>query len=99
MKLRIAGLLILGASLVPLAIAATDSAAPLVNDSPITAKVKEKLTADKMNNVEVATDKKGEVWLSGTVDSQSLADNAVDAAKSIQGVKAVHSYIEVKKQG
>ncbi len=97
MKLRIAGLLILGASLVPLAIAATDSAT-LVSNSPITAKVKEKLTAEKMNNIEVETDKKGEVWLSGTVDSQSVADNAVDAAKSIQGVKAVHSYIKVKTQ-
>lgn len=96
MKTRFACLLIFGVLVGPFAFAATDSA-DFVKNSPITTKVKEKLSTDRMNNVEVETDRKGEVWLSGTVDSQSVADNAVDVAKSIQGVKAVHSYIEVKK--
>lgn len=96
MKTRLACLLIFGVLVGPFAFAATDSA-DFVKDSAITTKVKEKLSTDRMNNIEVETDRKGEVWLSGTVDSQSVADNAVDIAKSIQGVKAVHSYIEVKK--
>ena len=95
-KTRFAWLLIFGALVGPFAFAATDSA-DFVKESPITTKVKEKLAADRMNNIEVETDRKGEVWLSGTVDSQSVADTAVDIAKSTQGVKAVHSYIEVKK--
>jgi hyperosmotically inducible periplasmic protein len=98
MKMRIAGLLVFSALLAPFAMAATDSGA-FVKDSPITTKVKEKLTADKMNGIDVETDRRGEVWLSGTVDSQAVADDAVDMAKSVSGVKAVHSYIEVKKQG
>ena len=95
MKTRFACLLIFGVLVGPFAFAATDS--DFVKASPITTKVKEKLSADRMNNIEVETDRKGEVWLSGTVDSQSVADTAVDIAKSTQGVKAVHSYIEVKK--
>jgi osmotically-inducible protein OsmY len=98
MKARITGWLIFAALLGPVAMAATDSAA-FVKDSPITAQVKEKLAADKMSSIDVDTDKKGEVWLSGTVDSQSVADNAVEVAKATKGVKAVHSYIEVKKNG
>jgi hypothetical protein len=101
MKTHIAGWLILGALLGPAAMASTDSAA-FVQDSAITAKVKAKLTSDITSNlsrIEVDTDKKGEVWLSGTVDSQSAADGAVQIAKAIEGVSAVHSYIEVKKEG
>jgi osmotically-inducible protein OsmY len=98
MKTRFAGWLILAALLGPAAMAATDSAA-FVKDSPITAKVKEKLTADKMSSIDVDTDKKGEVWLSGTVESQSVAENAVEVAKATKGVNAVHSYIEVKSNG
>jgi hyperosmotically inducible protein len=110
MNTRIAGCLILCALIGPAAIAAsnsetrsdTHSAAAFVSNSAITAKVKANLTADTTSNlssVDVDTDKKGEVWLSGTVDSQSVADNAVQIAKSTKGVAAVHSYIEVKKGG
>ena len=73
-----------------------------MKDSAITTKVKAKLTADHTSNlsrIEVDTDKKGEVWLSGTVESQSAADGAVQIAKATEGVSAVHSYIEVKKEG
>ena len=38
-------------------------------------------------------------WLSGTVASQSVAEDAVQIAKTTKGVKAVHSYIDVKKEG
>ena len=101
MKTHIAGYLIVGALLAPAAMASTDSAA-FVKDSAITTKVKANLTAEQTSNlsrVDVDTDKKGEVWLSGTVESQSAADGAVQIAKAIKGVNAVHSYIEVKKEG
>jgi hyperosmotically inducible protein len=101
MKTRIAICITLGALLGPLAMASTGNAA-FVSDSAITTQVKAKLTADHASNlarIDVETDKKGEVWLSGTVDSQSVADNAVQIAKTIKGVSAVHSYIEVKTAG
>ena len=98
MKTPIVVFLLVGALLGPVAIAATDSDA-FVKDSTITTAVKQKLTGDQMSTIEVETDSKGEVWLSGTVESQSVADNAVEIAKATKGVKAVHSYIEVKKQG
>jgi hyperosmotically inducible protein len=66
--------------------------------SPITNSVKAKLGEDKaFASIEVDTDKQGEVWLSGTVDSKDLAERAVDEAKNTKGVKAVHDYIEVRK--
>ena len=98
MKVRAVHFLLAGALLGSGAVAATDSAA-FVSDSPITAQVKEKLKGDGMSAIEVETDKKGEVWLSGTVASQSVAEDAVQIAKTTKGVKAVHSYIEVKKEG
>ena len=62
-KTRFAWLLIFGALVGPFAFAATDSA-DFVKESPITTKVKEKLSADRMNNIEVETDRKGEVqWV------------------------------------
>jgi hyperosmotically inducible periplasmic protein len=108
MKTRIAGCLVLCALVGPAAMAASNSdtqsdthaAAGFVPNSAITAKVKANLSADRTSNlssIDVDTDKKGEVWLSGTVDSQSAADNAVEVAKQTKGVTAVHSYIEVKK--
>jgi osmotically-inducible protein OsmY len=34
-----------------------------------------------------------------TVASQSVAEDAVQIAKTTKGVKVVHSYIEAKKEG
>jgi hyperosmotically inducible periplasmic protein len=81
----------------------TDRSHPgaFVADSAITTKVKAKLTADHASNlarVHVDTDKNGEVWLSGTVESQSVAANAVKIAKSTEGVRAVHNDIKVEKE-
>jgi hyperosmotically inducible protein len=109
MKTRIAACLILGALLGPAAIAATnpdsdtDRSHPgtFVADSAITTKIKAQLTADHASNlarVHVDTDKNGEVWLSGTVESQSLAANAVKIAKTTEGVRAVHNDIKVEKE-
>lgn len=74
-----------------------------VKDLEITAKVKgtfirEKLFGDKdpsTMGVKVMT-KKGIVYLTGTVDNQTEADNAAKLAKSIPGVKRVDSKLEVK---
>lgn len=109
MKIQIAAYLILGALLGPAALAGTnpdsdtDRSHPsaFVADSAITTKVKAKLTADHASNlarVHVDTDKHGEVWLSGTVESQSVAANAVKIAKSTEGVRAVHDGIKVEKE-
>ena len=71
-------------------------------DMVITAKVRgtyiqEKLFSDKdisVTEINVET-KNGIVYLSGTVDSQEKANNAVNLAKSISGVKSVESKIVV----
>ena len=109
MKLQIAGYLVLGALLGPAVAQATtpdsdtDRSHPgtFVADSAITTKVKAKLTADHASNlarVHVDTDKNGEVWLSGTVESQTVAANAVKIAKSTEGVRAVHDDIKVEAE-
>jgi len=107
MKTHIAIGLIVGALLGPgIALAVdsdTDRAHPgaFVKDSAITTKVKAKLTADHMSSlakVHVDTDKNGEVWLSGTVESEKVAANAVQLAKSTEGVRAVHSDIKVEAE-
>jgi len=73
------------------------------NDAEITAKIKgtfvrEKLFGDKdisVMDVKVTTTN-GVVYLTGVVDNQAEADNAVKLAKSINGVKNVDSKLEVK---
>jgi hyperosmotically inducible periplasmic protein len=78
--------------------AESEAQAGFVKNSPITTKVKNQLESDRsLSGIEVETDKHGEVWLSGSVDSKDLADRAVSIAKDTQGVKAVHDYIEVAK--
>ena len=108
MKKHLATSLVIGALFGPaMALATTDSdtdrsdPGTFVKDSAITTKVKAKLTADHMSSlarVHVDTDKNGEVWLSGTVESQSVAANAVQIAKATEGVRAVHSEIKVEKE-
>lgn len=75
----------------------------LLDDAVITAKVKgkfiqEKLFKDKkvaVITVSVETTN-GVVHLSGTVDNQAEANNAVTIAKSVKGVKSVKSTIKVQ---
>lgn len=74
--------------------------AAYMEDSLITAKIKTKLAAEKVSSlghIKVDTDNKGAVTLSGSVDSQALADKAVAIARGTEGVTAVTSTIKVVK--
>jgi hyperosmotically inducible periplasmic protein len=71
-----------------------------VKDSAITTKIKAKLADEKMSslmNVSVDTDNRGEVFLSGKVKTQREADKAVALAHETEGVTAVTSSIQVRK--
>jgi hyperosmotically inducible protein len=96
----------IGSMLAPVIAHATDSdsdrAHPVtfVKDSVITTKVKAKLAAEhpaSLAQIKVDTDRKGHVFLSGTVGSQADADKAVSIATATDGVTAVSSTIRVKK--
>ena len=105
-RLSIAGVVVgalLGSGVAIAADSDTDRSNPeaFVKDSAITTKVKAKLTADHMSSlarIHVDTDKEGVVWLSGTVESQNVAANAVQIAKATEGVRSVHSDIKVEKE-
>ncbi len=102
MTCLIAGALF-GSGVVMAADSDTDRSDPtaFVKDSAITTKVKAKLTADHASNlarIHVDTDKSGIVWLSGTVESQGVADRAVAMTKATEGVRSVHNDIKVVKE-
>ena len=97
---------VLGTLLTPVAAYAADSdsnrAQPMtyVKDSVITTKVKAKLAEEKMSSlahIQVETDNKGAVFLSGKVKTQAEADKAVSIARATEGVTSVKSSILVKK--
>ena len=70
-----------------------------VDDGIVTAKVKSALLADasvKSLDVAVVTHK-GEVQLSGYVDSQVQIDHAVDVARGVEGVRSVNNEMSIKK--
>jgi hyperosmotically inducible protein len=70
-----------------------------VKDSVITAKVKTKLAAKHMStltNIQVDTDDKGVVWLSGKAPTKDASDLAAMIAKDTDGVTAVHNHIVVE---
>jgi hyperosmotically inducible protein len=70
-----------------------------VKDSVITTKVKTKLAAKHMStltNIQVDTDDKGVVWLSGKAPTQDASDLAAMIAKDTDGVTAVHNHIVVQ---
>ena len=70
-----------------------------VDDSIITAKVKSALLADpfvKSFDIAVAT-RKGEVQLSGYVDSQAQITRAIDIARNVEGAQSVGNEMSVKK--
>lgn len=76
------------------------SAGEYVDDSVITSKVKTKLIEDqalKAFQIDVETFR-GDVLLSGFVDSQDQIKKAVEVAKSVNGVKAVKNSLIVKKE-
>lgn len=77
----------------------SSSAGTLIDDSVITTKVKTALLADsdvKGTNISVETTK-GEVSLTGAVDSQLQIDKAVKIASAIEGVKKVDNKVVLKK--
>ena len=76
----------------------TDSTGQYIDDSAITAKVKEKLIADdtvKARQIDVNTFK-GVVQLSGYVDTPQQKDRAGQLAASVPGVRGVTNSIQVK---
>jgi hyperosmotically inducible protein len=69
-----------------------------IDDSVITTKVKSLLAEDdflKSFKISVET-VKGDVQLSGSVDSQKAIDKAVQVTKSVKGVKSVKNNLIVK---
>jgi osmotically-inducible protein OsmY len=75
-----------------------ESAGEFVDDSVITTKIKSLLAADdflKSFQISVET-RKGIVQLSGFVDSQKAVNQAVQIARSVEGVKSVHNSLIVK---
>jgi hyperosmotically inducible protein len=107
MKYRLATTcFVIGATLAPLAAYAEDTdkdranPATFVKDSAITTKIKSKLAAENLaslKDIKVDTDQNGVVWMSGTVKSQSEADQALTIARNTEGVKSVKSNLKVQK--
>jgi hyperosmotically inducible protein len=75
------------------------SAGAVVDDAGLTAKVKTAIAKDAgagtAANINVTT-YRGEVQLSGFVDSQEKANQAVSAARGISGVQNVRNDLQVK---
>lgn len=69
-----------------------------VKDSVITTKIKAELAEEKLSSlvrINVDTDNKGAVSLSGTAASQAAADKAVTIARAVKGVTSVESHIKI----
>ena len=72
-----------------------------VDDSVITGKVKAALVADpttKAHQIEVETFK-GQVQLSGFVDSSEARNRAVEIARNVDGVKDVKNSLQLRSSG
>ena len=97
---------VIGAALAPLAAYAEDAdadrpnPATFVKDSAITTKIKTQLAAEHLGSVKhisVDTDRNGVVWMTGTVNTQAEADQAITIARNTEGVRAVKSNLKVEK--
>jgi len=96
---------VLGAMLAPVAAYADSDAdrpnpATFVKDSAITTKIKTQLATEhpgSMKHISVDTDNNGVVWMTGTVESQAEADQALTIARNTEGVKSVKSHLKVEK--
>jgi hyperosmotically inducible periplasmic protein len=107
MKLKLATTcLVIGTALAPIAAYAADSDTDrsnpeaFVKDSVITTKIKTKLAADHPGSamhIKVDTDRNGDVWMSGTANSQDEIDKALAIARDTEGVKSVHNELQVQK--
>jgi hyperosmotically inducible protein len=78
---------------------ATTTVGTEVDDSVITTKVKAALLADPdIKSLDIAVEThKGEVQLSGFVDTQEQIDHAVEIAKEVEGVTNVGNAMSIKK--
>ena len=79
----------------------TDRSSPSawVKDSEITTKIKTGLAAEHMGSlahIQVDTDAKGHVMLSGNCESQAAIDKAVSIAKGTEGVVSVKNNLTIK---
>jgi hyperosmotically inducible protein len=97
---------VIGAMLAPVGAYAEDAdadrpnPATFVKDSAITTKIKTQLAAEhlgSLKHVSVDTDKNGVVWMSGTVNNQTEADQAIRIARNTEGVKTLKSSLKVQK--
>ena len=75
-----------------------ESTGEYLDNSVITAKVKSLLAADNfLKSFQISVETyKGNVQLSGFVDSQKAADKASEIARSVKGVKSVKNDLIVK---
>ncbi len=75
-----------------------ETAGEYIDDSVISNEVRAKLLDDKDLNIfqiDVTT-LKGEVQISGFVDSQAAKDRATRVAKTVEGVKRIHNNLVVQ---
>lgn len=87
------------ALMLPVAGYSADSPKTLVKDGVITAKIKAEMAKDKQvaaRHIEVDTDHKGMVTLSGYASSRDEADKAVSIARGTKGVVAVEDNIKIR---
>lgn len=98
--------LVIGTMLAPVAAYANDADADRANpatyvkDSAITLKIKSKLAAEhpgSLKHISVDTDRNGIVWMSGTVNNQAEAEEAITIARSTEGVKSVKTNLRIEK--
>ena len=91
--------LLAGALMLPLAGYAADSSPKVfAEDTVITTKIKSELAEEKLStlvHIEVDTDHRGMVTLSGTAPSQKAVEKAVSIARSVDGVKSVDNHIRI----
>ena len=97
---------VIGATLAPIAAYADDSdtdranPATFVKDSATTTKIKTQLAAKhpgSLKHISVDTDRNGVVWMTGTVNTQAEADQAISIARNTEGVRDVKSILKVQK--
>jgi hyperosmotically inducible protein len=86
------------ASLMACSTPAGRSAGGVMDDATITSKVKSKLFADdRLSGFAIDVDTfKGEVTLTGGVNTQEDKQHATQIAKSVEGVKNVNNFLKVK---
>src|SRR5512146_1245128 len=96
---------VIGAVLAPVAAYAEDAdadranPATFVKDSAITTKIKSQLASEhlgSLKHISVDTDQNGVVWMTGTVNNEAEADQAIRIARNTEGVRDVKSRIKVQ---